>query len=71
MEEIFDHLLKAKAPDIFKMKTASALKFHILFFAFRRIFPLNFTLRNFFLPPARQDNGYELLKKLYHSLNIG
>ena len=48
MEDIF-LLPKAKAPVIFKVKTASALEFHILFFAFCRICPVGFTLRNFFL----------------------
>ena len=38
MEDIF-LLPKAKAPVIFKVKTASALEFHILFFAFCLIRP--------------------------------
>ena len=52
MEDIF-LLPKAKAPVIFKVKTASALEFHILFFAFRRNCPADFTLCNFFLFAAQ------------------
>lgn len=48
MEDIF-LLPKAKAPVIFKVKTASALEFHILFFAFCLIRPADFTLCYFFL----------------------
>ena len=52
MEDIF-LLPKAKAPVIFKVKTASALEFHILFFAFRRKCPADFTLCHFFLFSAQ------------------
>lgn len=52
MEDIF-LLPKAKAPVIFKVKTASALEFHILFFAFCLIRPADFTLCNFFLFAAQ------------------
>ena len=52
MEDIF-LLPKAKAPVIFKVKTASALEFHILFYAFRLIYPADFTLSNFFLFAAQ------------------
>ena len=52
MEDIF-LLPKAKAPVIFKVKTASALEFHILFFAFCLIRPADFTLCYFFLFAAQ------------------
>ena len=52
MEDIF-LFLKARAPVIFKIKTASALEFHILSFAFRRNCPADFTLCNFFLFAAQ------------------
>ena len=52
MEDIFLPP-KAKAPVIFKVKTASALEFHILFYAFRLIYPADFTLCNFFLFAAQ------------------
>lgn len=52
MEDIF-LLPKAKAPVIFKTKIASALKFHILFFAFRRNCPADFTLCHFLLLAAQ------------------
>ena len=39
---------------IFKIKTASALEFHILSFAFRRNCPADFTLCNFFLFAAQR-----------------
>ena len=38
MEDVF-LLPTAKVPVIFKMKTAGALEFHILFFVFHRICP--------------------------------
>jgi len=52
MEDIF-LLPKAKAPVIFKMKTASALEFLILLFVFRRNCSADFTLCNFFLFAAQ------------------
>ena len=52
MEDIF-LLSKTKAPVIFKVKTANALEFHILFYAFRLIYPADFTLCNFFLFAAQ------------------
>ena len=57
MEDIF-LLPKAKAPVIFKVKTASALEFHILFFAFCLIRPADFTRK-------KSRINYNKLVKLY------